>query len=267
MSDMRIVLVDETGGAPCADGSSLTADVLARAAAILEVFLNRDFAPEWGGSHTVRAGTADLINPGELVAVTAAQIDAPGAIAYHDVDGNGVPVLRDAITLSDTLMGQGNSWLVAWAHEFGETGGDEGCNAWYDDGAGNSFAGETADAVEAQSYLIDLGNGTNGYVSNFLRRPFFIPNHAGPFDFMSTIGDNPAAPLAPFQTAAGGYQIARTAGAGEHQVVARYCSLAGELSLDRPFVSTRAHRRLLRRAHPSSRSFRRGLRVQLPNAA
>jgi hypothetical protein len=258
---MRFVLLDETAGATTADGASLTPTILASIAAACTVQLNRDVSAEWGGNYEVRAGGgAGDIQPGEIVfAILPTLPNAPGAIAYHDSDGNGVPVLFDAITLSDTLIGPGNSLSVAISHELCETVGDEGCNDWCDDGAGNSFAKELCDAVEAGSYQLDA---TGVYVSNFLLKAFFVPGRKGPYDFMSAAGLASTGPSKPFATAAGGYQIARSAGTGERQVWGRFFSpSSSQIFNDEPYSGTRAARRTPKRHLSTSRQSRRGLKV------
>ena len=212
---MDFVLVDSSGGATTTIGAAMDPATLAAIAAACEVQLNRDLAAHWGGAYRVRASSSGTdVQPGEFVfALLATLPDAPGAIAYHDVNGQGVPVLYDAVTLSDTLVGQGNSVSVAISHELCETAVDEACNAWRDAG-GSEYAQEACDAVEAQSYGAPA-------MSNFILQAFFTPNHAGPFDFLSTLGPNPNAPAGPFLTAPGGYQIVRGPGTNEHQVTAR----------------------------------------------
>jgi hypothetical protein len=253
---MDFVLLDETGGAPTASGVPMDAGTLAKIAAAAQVYLNRDVAAHYGGSYRVRAGeNAADIQSGESVFVLLADLpNAPGAIADHDVNGVGVPVLYDAVTLSDTLTGPGNSVSVAITHELAETAGDEGCDIWADNGA-VEFAHELCDAVEAQSYAID---DTGVYVSNFVIRAFWIPNHAGPFDFLSTLGSNDQAPRAPLTTAPGGYQITRTSGTNEQAVQGKRESLPVTVSVSAtiPFG-----RRLPKKQHWSSRTYRRGARV------
>ncbi len=234
---MDFVIIDETSGAATGDGATPTAETLQAIALACEVQLNRDFAGEYGGSFRVRVGDANTIVAGECVfAILPKLPDAPGAIAYHDVNGQGVPVLYDGITLSDTLIGEGNSLSVAISHELLETAGDEACNQWVDDNKGNEFAREMCDAVEATSYEIE-----GVQVSNFVLRAFFIPNHAGPFDMGKALSS-------PFDTAIGGYQIARSSGTGEHQVHGnmRAAHLFG-LPSRRPVT------------HPCSRRARRGV--------
>jgi hypothetical protein len=258
------ILIDQSGGAATTSGETLSIDALTKAAAILEIFANRDVAEHWGGAHTVRPGTADAIPTGAVATVTYDQLpQAPGAIAFHDVNGQGVPVIADGITLSDSLFGAGNSWLVAMAHEIAETIADPACNAWRDDGQGSEYAQEACDAVESQSYQVDAGGGNAGYVSNFVLPAFFNPSEVAPYDYLTSIGQNANGPSGPFQTPAGGnYQILRTSGTNEHQVQARYTGPDVTVSLSVPFASSRAHTRLPKRANPSSRSYRRGLRVE-----
>jgi hypothetical protein len=244
---MRFVLLDETSGVPTAQGLGLSGSALADIAHACSVQLNRDYSTHWGGNFEVRAGAgAGDIQPGEVVfAVLQTLPDAPGEIAYHDVDGNGVPTLFDGITLSDTLVGSGNSLSVAISHELLETAGDAGCNLWADGGDGNEYAHELCDAVESQTYA---EGGV--YVSNFVIPAFFVPGSAGPYDHMSyALLSGATGPAKPLATAGGGYQIVRSAGAGEHQVQA----LTSE-------GATRFAARAPKRARPESRQSRRGLR-------
>jgi hypothetical protein len=249
------VLLDETNGAKTASGEAMTPVILADIAAACEVQLNRDLAPTYGlAGARVRAGKdRSDIQPGEWVFTLLPTVGVPDAEAYHDVDGHGVPVLWDAITLSDTLTGLGNSTSVAISHELCETTVDGPCNIWCDNGAGVEVAKEASDAVEAQSYKID-GIG----VSNFVMPAFFTPHHSGPYDFMSTVGHNADAPKAPFDTTPGGYQIERSSGEGEHQVTARHCAsipVSVSVGVTVPF----GHRRPFREG---SRRARRGVRAE-----
>jgi hypothetical protein len=228
---MNFVLIDESNGAKTADGSSLSPAVLEQIAVAATVYLNRDVAAYWGipVGATVRVGAADSILPGEWAfALLDVLPNAPGAIAYHDTDGNGVPVLFDGVSLSDSLIGSGNSVSVAITHELAETVGDESCNFWADDGKGQEHALELCDAVENGDYLV-----TGVACSNFVLPAFFNPSAAGPYDFLKKL-------TSPFQTQ--GYQIVRTSGTGETQVTGK------------------AHR-LDKRRHALSRTFRRGARL------
>jgi hypothetical protein len=244
---MRFCLIDATNGVPTAQGLGLSGSALADIAHACSVQLNLDYSTHWGGNFEVRAGAgAGDIQPGEIVfAILQTLPNAPGAIAYHDVNGNGVPTLFDGITLSDTLTGPGNSLSVAISHELLETAGDAGCNLWADGHDGSEYAHELCDAVESQTYGLD-----GIYVSNFVLPSFFVPGSAGPYDHMSyALLSGAVGPAKPLATASGGYQILRSAGAGEHQVQA----LTSE-------GAARFARRALKRARPESRQSRRGLR-------
>jgi len=280
---MDFVLLDETGGASTSNGEKLTPDLLAMAARVATVFLNRDVAPYWGGEHQVRAGSSPTdILPNELPAhVQASLQDAPGAIAYHSVDGAGIPDIFDGITLSDTLFGPGG-WLVAITHELAETVGDPGTNTLRADGEGKLFAQELCDPLEVESYPIQINaDGSVGptpaantpvglqpdgsfiaFVTNFVLDAFFTPNHTGPFDFMTAQGVAGAAgPSGPFQlvpASGGDYQIWETDPQAETEVTALHAEhpLMGKVRVHGNLI-----RRLLKKRHCSSRPYRRGLRV------
>ena len=256
------VILDETNGATTSDGAALTPEVLANIAAAVQLQLNAHYAPNCsGGNHAVRAGTAKDIAPGESAfAILPDLPQVPGAIAYHDVDGTGVPVAFDAITLSDSLTGPGNSLSVAVSHECLEAGGDPACNRWRDNLQGAEFVEEECDAVESETYPITLDNGAMVYVSNFVLPAFFTPNAPGPYDYMNLVSPSTNGPSLPFQTAPGGYQDTRTTGSDEHQVQATlYAHPTTGALRSTPWPGTRAARRVAKRAHPSSRQSRRGL--------
>lgn len=248
---MKFALIDETKGATTGNGAALDTSTLSSIASACTLWLNRDVAAEWGGSHWVRVSDGSDLQPGEYpFAILPALPGAPGAIAYHDVDGNGLPVLFDGISLSDTLSGPGNSLSVAIAHELAETVQDEGCNLVAVGLDGRGYAHELCDPVEVQSYEVLLGDGTHSgiWVSNLVLPPYFVPNRTGAFDLMTSRGiPGAVAPPAPLVIApgnGGNYQIVFTQIGGQTQVTA----------LGKPS-------RREKRAHWSSRSHRRGLRL------
>lgn len=263
---ISFVLLDETDGAVTGSGEGLTPDKLTEAAALLHVFLNRDVGAYWGlpGGAVVRAGASPAdINENEWPFHIRAQLlDAPGAIAYHTVNGFGVPDLYDAITLSQTLFGPGG-WLQAASHEIAETVVDPGTNILCSNGAGLLFAREVCDAIEVDSYLITVGH-VSGYASNFLLPPFFVPTAHGPYDYMTAQSLHPAGergPQQPFETVpsgGGNYQIEEDDPQDEQQVTAfgvpegvrRRVRFAGSLAW-----------RLDKKVHFTSRAYRRGLRI------
>lgn len=262
MSDtLSFVLLDVTGGATPTDGEKLTPELLGQMAVLLTVYGNRDVASEYGGAVVVRAGADPTdIRTGEIpVRIGATLAQAPGAIAYHDVDTQGAPDVFDAITLSDSLFGPGNSLSVALSHELAETMADAGCNlvALAPDGTG--YAREACDPVESSSYEIALMNGVahaaRGYVSNFVTPAYFVDGHPGPWDFMTSQGLGGSAPPGPFKIA--------PAGGGNYQIV--YESVGSETQITASLVGSLPHARAARKMHPTSRTARR-LAHQAPKA-
>ncbi len=204
--------------------AQLTPAWLQRCAKACAAQLLGDVAPFWGeviGGVRVAASRAD-VQPGEMVfAIVDALPDAPGAIAYHDVTGAAVPVAFLALSTCQSL----DDVSTAISHELVETTGDAGCNLWADDGAGAEWARELCDAVESNTYPIDLNDGQPPIrLSDFVIPTFFEAGAAGPYSFL---GSASAAPPAPFGTAAGGYQIRRSPGTGETQVNAHASSKRG----------------------------------------
>lgn len=298
--DLKVVLIDETNGATPTSGQALTPQFLALAAQVATVYLNRDVARYWGGQHVVRPGSSPTdVQPGEVPSYTTPTLtDAPGAIAYHTVDGYGIPAIYDGITLSQDLFGP-DGWLAAQTHEFAETVGDPGTNTLRADGKGRLYAQELCDPLEVQTYPItikadgtvaDVPNTTPGlaadgsftaYVANFVLDAYFTPNHQGPFDFLSAQGKQPAGvsgPAAPFTlvpAGGGDYQIVETDPQDESQITADEARVpsAGPLkpvpamglgkatSKSLFGIFGNLNRRTAKKAHPSSRPYRRGMRL------
>jgi hypothetical protein len=211
--------------------------------------MNRDFAPEWGGSYSVRvAASSQDIVPGEVVfAIVDVLPDAPGAIAYHDVDGTAVPVAFLALSTCNTL----DDVSTAISHEVCETGADAECNLWADSAQGQEMAREACDAVESTNYAVSAFTpvASQSYdiggikVSDFVLLSFFAPNGQAPYSFVQANGG--PGPAAPFQTSQGGYQIVRNSGTGETQV-------QGEII---------SKHKLAKARHFSGRVWRRGVRL------
>lgn len=245
---LKFTLINAAGGATTSNGDAITPEALGRIAQALTVYANRDVASEYGGAHLVRAAAgASDIQLGEIpFSILATLTDAPDAIAYHDVDNQGAPDAFDAITLSDSLTGPGNSLSVALSHEIAETIADEGANLIAADGAGAGFAREACDPVEVQSYPITLDDGTLIYVSNFVLRSYFVPNHPGPYDFMSASGMADAvAPPGPLQVAPGG--------GGNYQIT--YSQVGGQAQV----TGSIRRSRIAKKLHIASRTRRRGV--------
>lgn len=186
---------------------------LAKIAAAVTIQLNRDVASIWGGEHIVRAGISNTdIQPGEYAFAILDELpDAPGDIAYHSIDGEGVPILFEAASMCDGIFSGRDSLSGAISHECIETIGDPSINRWADNFAGEEFSFELCDACESNSYLI---NGVT--VSDFLIPSFFNVSGSVPFTFVHRGGESVTSPSVagfpsmPFATSSGGYQRTRT---------------------------------------------------------
>lgn len=260
------VLLDKSSGSTTTLGEALTPAKLLQAAELLTVYANRDVGAYWGlpGGCIVRAGTSPTdIQVNEVPINIRATIDeAPGAIAYHTVNGVGIPDIEDGLDLSETIFNPDGA-LTAWSHEIVETIVDPGTNEVCTNGAmSQGFAKESADPVEAFSYTITTPSGASGNVSDFVLPAYFIPNSAGPYDFMTAKGLHaasvgPRAPLMCADAGGGDYQITISEIGPETQVTA-FKKAYGRV------VTAMGHpefRRLARKRHPSSRAYRRGLRI------
>lgn len=218
MNAAKWVLIDGTQGATTADGSMLSASVLGHIAEAVASQVNQEFAAEWGAQVSLRvgAGTHD-IQAGEWAYVFLPTLpQAPGASAYHDVNGHGFPFSLCAVTTCGSLYGPDGVSVDA-SHEILETAGDAGSNPYANDNLGLLHAVEMCDAVEIQTDHKTCRDGTAVQVSNWLLRAWFIPGAAGPYDYMSMAAlPGAVAPSGPLTTAAGhggNYQIVSKAGA------------------------------------------------------
>lgn len=298
--NLKVVLLDKTNGATPASGEKLNPALLALAAQILTVYMNRDVAPYWGGAHLCRSASSPAdVQPGECPSTThPTMAEAPDAIAYHTVDGYGIPAMEDAITLSEDLFGP-NGWLGAQSHECAETIADPGTNTLRSDGRGRLYAQEVSDPLEVQTYPITLNaDGTvaevpntkpglaadgsfTAYVANFVLDAYFTPGHAGPYDFLTAQGkqpegqQGPAGPFTLVPAGGGDYQIVETDPQDESQITAKHVADGTEGKQVTPsfglgHATSKSHhlgvfgnlnRRAAKKAHPTSRAHRRGLRL------
>ena len=248
MNAVKWVLIDETNGAMTQNGSKLSAQALGYIAEAVSNQVNQEFAAEWGSQAAVRVGASNSdIQPGEWAyAFLPALPDAPGASAYHDINGTGVPFALCAIQTCQDLFGP-NGVSVDASHEILETAGDQGANLFANDNQGLFHALEMCDAVEVQTYGKTCQDGTVVQVSNWLLRSWFIPGAAGPFDYMTSAAlPGAVAPAGPLQTAVGNggnYQIVAKAAATK-QVFGAGRHIQGVRRKGAPNWSSRAGRRL-----------------------
>jgi hypothetical protein len=224
MNAVKWVLIDGTNGASTTDGAKLSTAVLANIAEAVSSQLNNEFAAEWGAQGSIRVGSGIKdIQPGEWAYVFLPTLpNAPGASAYHDINGKGVPFSLCAVTTCGSLYGPDGVSVDA-SHEILETAGDEGANLYANDSKGLLHALEMCDAVEVQTYGKTCKDGTVVQVSNWLLRAWFMPGASGPYEYMTQAKlPGAVAPAGPLITApghGGNYQIVSKA-AGSKQVFA-----------------------------------------------
>ena len=129
--------------------------------------------------------------------------EAPGALAYHDVDKNGVPYGKIGV---GTTLNANESVSSAASHEAVELQCDIYCASWSFSGRLHSLvATEACDPVQSDTYKIPV-SGASVLVSNFVTPYYFtdIPGDQS-LDYLGTLKES-------FGMSSGGYQIRMTAG-------------------------------------------------------
>jgi hypothetical protein len=192
----------------------------------VQIQLDLHASPAWNQkSPTIRFYPDKTHVPNYAWAVTIMDTpDLAGALGYHDeVNGkiNALiftkPVIDNGgVVLFDPANPQNTSVSSVLSHEVLEMFGDRYANFWADGPSitqGNQYALELCDAVEGDSYEIDV-NGTKVSVSNFLFPSWFNPQAKSPenmpFDYLKKLS-------APFTMTKGGYLIVQSA-SGAQQV-------------------------------------------------
>lgn len=124
--------------------------------------------------------------------------DQPGALAYHDIDGNAVPT---ASIFAKTEQQYGASWTVSLTHELWEALADPECVACAQVSQTEVVAYETADPVEDDSFAFTAKglDGSPVKISAFVTRNWFVPGAPGPYSYPDHILTKPLA------LASGGY--------------------------------------------------------------
>ena len=110
--------------------------------------------------------------------------DAPGASAYHDINGKGVPFALCAVTTCTDLYGPDGVSVDA-SHEILETAGDQGANQWADDLKGTLHAYEMCDAVEVRTYGEKCGWNSAGVELVIELHPY--KSHASERDYFKSV--------------------------------------------------------------------------------
>jgi len=167
----------------------------------------KDIAAAWG--EYVWHITAALRSQNVRIKLVDTTPEAPGALAYHDLDADG-PFIR--VALNDILE-NGGDWYdgdlsipSVIDHETKETVIDPLANAWHNDGNGVLWARESCDPVQDETYTVTTPTGKVFTLSNFVYPAYFDPFADGDkLDFNGSL-------TKPFTMTSGGYMIRQSAG-------------------------------------------------------
>lgn len=209
MSNIQIAVINQSTVLTDADVSA--------AVPALQAQIHRDFAPAWGiDADLTFVGGGAQPAAGQWWAVVLDNSDQAGALGYHDLTSEGLPVGK---IFAGTDAQYGSKWTVTASHEILEMLGDPDINqtvfAQSSDTAGILYAYENCDACESDPYGYDIDGVT---VSDFVYPAWFEtfrqPNSTQ-FDYQKQI-------TAPFQLLPGGYigTYNVTSGSGWTQITA-----------------------------------------------
>jgi hypothetical protein len=229
MANIRIAVINAS--------TVLTDDQVQAAVPALQTQVHRDFASAWGidaDLSFVPSGASP--DPGLWWLTVLDNSDQAGALGYHDVTDQGLPLGK---VFAGTDLQYGDQWTVTASHELLEMLADPEINLTVfvqpSQQAGTLYAYEVCDACEADQLGYDIG-GT--LVSDFVYPAWFEPSRqpgSAQFDYANQI-------QAPLQLLPGGYigVFDVTAGTGWHQITAEGSALKYSM---RPRVGSRRERR------------------------
>ena len=162
--------------------------------AALQLYVNEHVAPVWGTPAKLVKSTGFIKDAWAVVFLDDA--DQPGALAYHDLTPDGLPLSKVFVR---TTINNGELVSVSTSHELVEMLVDPAINLMTtgpDPKA--TYAYESADPVEALSFKVN-----NIEMSDFVYPSYFEIFHkpgSVKFDHLDKVNK-------PFQLLAGGYQI------------------------------------------------------------
>ncbi len=193
----------------------------------LRIYVNQHIVPVWGTPAKL-VKSKDFI-PGAWAVVFLDDADAPGALAYHDLTPEGLPLSKVFVR---TTIDDGELVSVSVSHELVEMLVDPAINMMTTGPDPKTmYAYESADPVEALSFKV---NGIE--MSDFVYPSYFEGFHApGSVNF-----DHLGQVTRPFEILAGGYQIVFKSG--------RWSQVHGSAAKARAFAleDRRGHRSELR---------------------
>ena len=230
MADIKIAVLNESHDVTDADVSKLVQ--------ALQKQVTNDFAPAWGVPADLRfVPKGHKPAAGEWWLVILDDADQAGALGYHDVTNEGLPLGK---VFARTTRIDGGQWTVTASHELLEMLGDPEINltVFVQDGnhpSGRLYAYEVADACEDDS----LGYAIDGVlVSDFVYPSWFESfrkKGSTQFDFRKHIDE-------PLQLLKGGYigYFDVGSGSGWQQLTAKGAPIDYRA---RPRVGSRRERR------------------------
>jgi hypothetical protein len=160
----------------------------------MQAYVDDHVAPVWGTPAKLVKSTDFVKNAWAIVFLDTA--DQPGALAYHDLTPDGLPISKVFVktTLDDNQL-----VAVSTSHELVEMLVDPAINMWTTGpGSGTMYAYESADPVEELSFTvngIDMSDFVYPAYFEVFRKPKSVK-----FDHLNKV-------TKPFQILHGGYQI------------------------------------------------------------
>ncbi len=135
---------------------------------------NKDLLPVWGVDAASFTFTAKGAQPaaGSWWLVFLDDSDQAGALAYHDLTNDGLPISKVFVK---TLKSDNASISVGATHELCEMAVDPWLNSAYQDPHGTFWAGEVCDPVESDEYGYMIGKVL---VTDFITPNWFAHEHA-----------------------------------------------------------------------------------------
>jgi hypothetical protein len=218
---------------------SLTDDQVSQAVPALQAQVTNDFAPAWGVDADLKFVPGSQPEPGSWALIIFDNSDQPGALGYHDLTAEGLPLGK---VFAGTDIQYGLQWTITASHELLEMLADPDIDLTVfvqpDDQSGRIYAYEVCDACEADNYGYAI-NGT--MVSDFVY-PAWFESFRTPG---STQFDQQNQIQKPFDLLAGGYIgiFDVTAGTGWTQLTAAHARHAKGTRPERARVGSRRERR------------------------
>jgi hypothetical protein len=136
---------------------------------------NNDLLPVWGVDKASFTFVPNTKKPpaGSWWLVFFDNSDQAGALAYHDLTNEGLPISKVFV---ETILSAKDSVSVGATHELVEMAVDPWLNSAYQDPQGTFWAGEVADPVEDDQYGYKIGGVL---VTDFVTPNWFAHQHSG----------------------------------------------------------------------------------------